>query len=272
MRGASRASLAAARDRLEELARAGSPAALSATGDGLFSVAALLEREGALRRALADPALPGRTKSDLARRLLGDQLDEQALHVLDGVVAARWSRPADLLDALDQLAATAMLIVAEAGGDLDDVEDELFRFSRIVDREPGLLMALTDQGLPLERKRQLVHALLESRARPATLRLVEEVVAHPRGRTLERALADYADLAARRRQRLLATVRVAVPLTSDQESRLAAGLAREFGRAVQLQVELDPSVLGGVHVKVGDSVLDGTVAGRLAEARRRLAG
>lgn len=272
MRGASRDSLSAARERLEELARAGDPSELATAGDGLFAVGALLEREGALRRALADPSLPGKTKTELARRLFGEALPEPALVVLDGAVSARWSRPADLLDALDELGATALLIVAEATGELDDVEDELFRFARIVDREPALLMALTDQGLPLDHKRDLVHALLEGRSRPATLRLVDEVVAHPRGRTLDRALEDYAELAAQRRARLVATVRVAVPLTEAQEERLSAGLAREFGHQVQLQVEVDPSVLGGVHVKVGDSVLDGTVAGRLTEARRRLAG
>jgi len=272
MRGASRDSLASARERLEELGRSADGTGLGPVAEELFSVSALLDREGGLRRALADPSLPGRTKTELARGLLGEQLDEQTLAVLDGVVSARWSRPADLPDALDELGATALLIVAEAAGELDEVEDELFRFSRIVDREPNLLMALTDQRLPVERKRELSHALLESRARPATLRLVDEVVAHPRGRTLDRALADYAELAAQRRQRLVATVRVAIPLTEAQENRLAAALAREFGRQVQLQVELDPAVLGGVHVKIGDEVLDGTVAGRLAEARHRLAG
>jgi F-type H+-transporting ATPase subunit delta len=272
MRGASRDSLAGARDRLEDVGRSDDGAALGPVAEELFSVSALLDREGALRRALADPSLPGRTKTELARRLLDGQVGEQTMAVLDGAVSARWSRPADLLDALDELGATAMLIVAEAAGELDDVEDELFRFSRIVDREPELHMALTDQRLPLERKRELSHALLEGRARPATLRLVDEVVAHPRGRTLDAALAGYAELAAQRRQRLVATVRVAVALTEEQEDRLAAALAREFGRQVQLQVEQDPAVLGGVHVKIGDEVLDGTVAGRLAEARRRLAG
>lgn len=271
MRGASRESLALLRDRLDELARSGEVGGLNPVADGLFAVAAVLEREGALRRALADPVLPAGAKSELVRSLLGDQLDDLTLGVLDAAVAARWSQPRDLLSALDDLGASAALIVAESAGELDDVEDELFRFSRIVDREPALLLALTDQGLPLDRKRELLEALLGNRARPTTLRLVEEAVAYPRGRTLDRALQDYADLAAQRRRRLIAGVRVAVPLTDEQRSRLEAALAREFGSAVQLQVEVDPEVLGGVRVQVGDSVLDGTVVSRLAEARRRLA-
>lgn len=271
MHGASRESLSRARERLDQLARSVDPRAFVRVADGLFSVAGLLEREGRLRRALADPSLPGPTKAELARALLAGQVDEATLGVLDEIVSARWSQPADLLDALDALGATAALIEAEADGELDDVEDELFRFSRIVDREPGLLMALTDQGLPLERKRELVHALLEGRAQPVTLRLVEEVVAHPRGRTLNRALEDYAALAAQRRRRLVAVVRVAVPLTQDEEARLAAALARQFGSQMQLQVEVDPEVTGGVHVRVADVALDGTVATRLAEVRRRLA-
>jgi F-type H+-transporting ATPase subunit delta len=272
MQGASREALAAARDQLEQLGSTGDPRQLTEVGEGLFAVVGLLEREVRLRRALADPALPADAKTSLVRGLLGGRLGEPALEVLDGVVSARWSRPGDVLDALDTLAASATLMAAEADGDLDDVEDELFRFSRIVDREPQLLMALTDQGMPLERKRELVHALLEGRARPATVRLVDEVMASPRGRTLNRALEGYAALAAERRRRLVAAVTVAVPLTDEEEDRLGAALAREFGSQVQLQVEVDPTVMGGVRVHVGDAVIDATVASRLAEARRRLVG
>lgn len=272
MQGASRKALAEVREALEELRGADETARLASVGDGLFSVAGLLEGEVQLRRAVGDPALTVRAKSDLVHALLGGQLDEATLGIVERVVTSRWSQPGDLVDALDTLGASATLMAAEAAGQLDDVEDELFRFSRIVDREPQLLMALTDRGLPLERKRELVHALLEGRALPATLRLVDEVVAHPRGRTLDRALEGYAALAAERRRRLVASVQVALRLTPAEEARLVAALGREFGQQVALQVEVDPSVLGGVRVHVRDFVIDGTVAGRLAEARRRLAG
>ncbi len=270
MRGASREALGALRDRVEELAGSGDPGGLGQVSEELFSVAGLLDHEGGLRRAMADPALPAGTKTQLVRAVLGTKLGEPTLRLLDEVVSARWSQPADLVSGLELLGVELTLVAAETDGELDDVEDELFRFARIVDREPGLLMALTDQRMPTDRKRELVHSLLEERARPGTLRLVEEAVTHPRGRPLDRALEEYAALAARRRHRLMAVVRVAVPLAEDEESRLAAVLGREFGSRMQLQVEVDAAVMGGVHVQVGDTVLDGTIAHRLAEARRRL--
>ena len=190
---------------------------------------------------------------------------------LQDLVASPWHSPADLREAVETLAAEAALVSAEGDGALDDVEDELFRFARLLDREPELRAALTDPGLPEDRKTGLVRALLGERARPATVRLVEVAVTRPRGRSLERVLEELSRLAAARRQRLVAEVRVASPLDDAQTARLAGSLARLYGRPVQLQVDVDPAVLGGVQVRVGDEVLDGTVARRLAEVRRRLA-
>jgi F-type H+-transporting ATPase subunit delta len=93
----------------------------------------------------------------------------------------------------------------------------------------------------------------------------------PRGRTLEDGLEDYAALAADVRSRTLATVTTAVALDEGQKQRLAASLSAQLGVAVQLQVEIDPKVVGGVVVHVGDEVIDGSTRHRLAEARRRLA-
>ena len=162
------------------------------------------------------------------------------------------------------------MTAAEGDGVLDDVEDELFRFARLLEREPLLRAGLTDPGLPDDRKLGLVRSLLSSRAQPATVRLVEVVVTRPRGRSVETALEELSRLAAARRQRLVAAVRVAQPLDDAQTRRLAAVLAQIYGRQVQLQVDVDPGILGGVQVRVGDEVLDGSVARRLQDVRRRL--
>ncbi len=104
------------------------------------------------------------------------------------------------------------------------------------------------------------------------MRLLEIAVTRPRGRSLETAIQDLLDLAAERRSRYVAQVRVARPLDADQEARLQASLARIYGREVQLQVDVDPTVLGGIEVRVGDEVIDGTVSRRLHDVRRSLAG
>ncbi|MCW2598579.1 MAG: synthase subunit delta [Frankiales bacterium] len=275
MQGASRQALVAVRERLTavrtELADSGGSAGLGSIAEGLFAVVRLLDREGHLRRTFGDPSLDRRAKEQLADELLGGQLDPLALGLLKEAVTQRWSSSRDLVDALEVLAVTAVFLAAEADGSLDQVEDELFRFARTVAREPELRAVLTDRALPDDRKQALVDGLLEGKVRPATKRIVQALVLTPRGRTLEDGLEDYSALAADVRSRALATVTTAVPLDDAQRERLAASLSAQLGRPVQLQIEIDPQVIGGVVVHVGDEVIDGSTRHRLATARRRLA-
>ncbi len=198
-------------------------------------------------------------------------MGESAIDLVAGMARDRWSRGRDLADGLEELAVRAEVVVAERAGKLDDVEDELFRFGRIVASQPDLRSALTSAQLPGERKAALVDALLAGKVNPVTGRLIGRLVRNPRGRSVERGLEDYARLAAERRARVIALVRVAVPLTVEQRRRLANGLERTYGHQVHLNVEIDPSVIGGISVQVGDEVIDGTVASRLDDAHRRLA-
>ena len=203
--------------------------------------------------------------------LFGSQLDRGTRsRCWTDLAGFAWDGPGDLVEAAETLAQSAAMSVAERAGALDDVEDELFRFTRLLDREPSLRAALTDHALPDDRKTALVASLLE-RARPETVRLVQEAVLRTGG-SLESRLAALSDLAAARRHREVAHVRVARPLPQEQADRLAAVLQRIYGHPVALQVAVDPDVLGGVEVRVGDEVLDGTVSRRLASARLRLAG
>lgn len=278
MDGSSRESMRAALARLEQQIGA-EPAPVAApsgsspaqeVSEGLYAVAGLLDREPSLRRAFTDPASGPDARRALVQALFARQLGSRPVAVLQELVASPWHSPADLREAVETLAAQAALVAAEADGVLDEVEDELFRFARLLEREPALRAALTDPGLPDRNKLAVVQELLGGRAQPATVRLVDVVVTRPRGRSLESALEELSRLAAARRQRLVAEVRVARPLDEAQTDRLAAALAGIYGRQVQLQVDVDPAVLGGVSVRVGDEVLDGTVSRRLADARRRL--
>jgi F-type H+-transporting ATPase subunit delta len=269
MEGASRASLAAARSALDERAPASGAGELRGLAEQLFAVADLLHRELTVRRALADPSADPGARARLLDRLFGARLPEPALQLLRRVVRSRWNSPLDLEAAVEELGQEALLAAAEVDGSLDNVEDELFRFGRIIDREPELSLALSDVGLPADRKRSLLDRLLLERAHWATLRLVERSVVGPSRRSLDRTLEHLGERAADRRRRLVAVVRTARPLDAEQTARLQAAVSRLYGRQVQLQVDLDPTVLGGVVVRVGDEVIDGSVARRLAEARRR---
>jgi F-type H+-transporting ATPase subunit delta len=272
MQGASRDALARSLARFEQAVPALPPGVAAEVSDGLYAVAGLLDREPSLRRAFTDPASSPDNRRRLAQALLGSQLPAEPMRVFSDVVAERWSAPVDLREAVELLAANAALAGAEADGVLDDVEDQLFRFARLLEREPDLRAALTDPGLPDERKTALLDDLLGTRAHPVTVRLVKAAVTRTRGRSLEAALDELTELAAQRRQRFVAQVRVARPLEPQQEQRLIASLERMYGRQIQLQVDVDPSVLGGISVRIGDEVLDGTVRHNLEDVRRTLAG
>jgi F-type H+-transporting ATPase subunit delta len=275
MRGQSRTSLALARERLDPVLSAGGGASASDTaalGGELFSVVALLDGSTALRRALTDPSRSGDDKAGLAQRLLRGQVGDLALDVVAGVVRARWSADRDLADALEQLGTQALLASAERDDALDRVEDEVFRLSRIVAGDRGLAAAFADRTAGTATRGELVDRLLGAKVHPVTLALARQAVTAPRGRGVEAALAQVLDEAAERRQRLVAVVTAAVPLTAKQTDRLARALGRVYGRPVLVEVAIDPEVVGGVRVAVGDEVLDSTVAARLEEARRRLAG
>lgn len=271
---ASREALNAARERLEALTddTAVDPAVLAGE---LAAVTELLDREVSLRRVLTDPAQPGEAKAELVGRLLGGRVGGEVVDLLSGMVRFRWSAPRDLVDAAEELADTADLIAAERAGGLDAVEDELFRFGRIVATSPELRSALgiKDSGeAARSAKTALLRRLLGGRVHQVTERLVVRLVEHPRGRSLDGGLDALSTLAAARRGRSVAVVTSAVPLSTAQRQRLGDALTRMYGRAIQLNLDVDPDVLGGISVRVGSEVINGTIAERLDEVSRRMAG
>jgi F-type H+-transporting ATPase subunit delta len=274
MRGASRASLAAAKERLAAALSADTSATsaqAASLGDELFAIAGLLDREPSVRRNLSDPTIGGSFRAGLARDLLGHLVSGEALDQFTGVAEGRWSEPADLVDATEQLAVLAICAGADTDGLLDEVEDELFRFARIVGGNPDLRYALANQFVPAEARRGIVTDLLEGKVAGPTLRLISQAAAFPRGRSLDSSLEEYAGLAADLRQRLVAEVHVAAELTTRQRSRLVAALTAAYGHDVHLNVVLDPEIVGGMTVRIGDELINGSVESRLAAVRRDLA-
>ena len=269
MRGASRAAFAQARDRLTEVAADTDVAAT--VGDELFAVVRLLDHEPGLRRALADYTSAPEARTGLVRDLLGDRVSAATLDVVSELASARWSVPRDLVDAAEELAVFATAAAAGGAGNLDDVEDELFRFGRIASGEPELIAALSDPRMPENQKRALLGQLLSGKVADASLRLITQAVINPRGRNLETNLADYARLVADWRQRLIAVVRVATALSASQRQRLSSALSAIYGHGIQLNVIIDPRVVGGMSVQIGDELIDGTLSSRLAELRRHWA-
>ena len=270
MRGASRASFAALTDLLAE-ANISSATVATRLGNELFAVTGLLDTEHGLRRALSDPGKPAAEKAAVTSALLHGKVSGRTESLVVAAAESRWATSGDMVDAIEQLAVEALVLAAEAEDGLDDLEDGLFRFGRVVAAQPELRSALASTWLPAERKDELLAALLRGKVTPVTQRLITQMVTHPRGRGLPEALDMCASVAARRRQQLIAVVRTAVELSATQRRRLADALAASYGHPVHLNVVIDPSVVGGMSVQIGDELIDGTAATRLAAVRRKLA-
>lgn len=269
MRGVSARSLARVLERVEtEIGSSADPAVL---GDELFAFVDILDAEPNLRRILTDPSTQTSTQVGLAQRLLGEKVTAPTLAVVEAAVGERWSSARDLPDGLERAGVNAQVAGAEQAGRLDDLEDELFRFGQVVASNHDLRAAITDRTAPVGAKKRLVANLLENDATPAAVALAQQAVV-ARTRSFRTTLRFFGDIAAARRHRLLATVRAAYSLGESERQRLAAALGRKYGQEVHVNVIVDESVIGGLSVEIGEEVIDGTVASRLEDARRKMAG
>lgn len=269
MSSSARDSAVGLRARLDE--RRDDPG-LSGLSAELFAVAEVLGADSGLRSALVDAGQPAARRVSLARDVFGAEVSVLTADVLADVVGQRWSSSDDLVDAVEELAAQAAFMVAAAQDRLGLVEQELFGFSQAVGQSAPLQMALTDPAVGAEQKRGLVDSLLTGRSTAETAEVLRYSMAHLRGRRVAAVLDALIDLAGEQRDRSVAEVRVARPLAPGQATRLAAALSRVHGRDVNLNVVVDPDVIGGISVRIGNQVTDATVATRLAQARRALVG
>lgn len=242
---------------------------LGRVGQDLFGTADLLRAEPGLRRVATDVSVLGEAKAGLLREVLAGKVSAEALEVVTTAVAHRWTSPRDLPDALEQIGVVA--VVRSARDDADRLEDELFSVGQLVRGNPDLRDALSDPARNRADKSSLVEGLLGGKVLPETVALVQQSLSGSH-RTVGVALAEYQKVAAEVRNQGVATVRVARPLADADRERLANVLSRTYGRTVHLNVVVDPDVIGGIRVEIGDDVIDGTLASRLDEAGRKLAG
>ena len=270
MIGASRTSQAALREAVNARFDGADATALAADGQSILSFTTLLGQERTLRQTLADPALAAAAERELLRSLLDGKVGDGALGLIVETATRRWSTDRDMLDAMHEAGASLLLMSAEKQGRIDRVEEEIFRFGRIIDSNPDLQMALTNPAVAEQSKAAITGQLLAGRADDLTVQLLRAVTSELRGRPVQTAIRDLSALAANRRGRVVAEARSAIPLSPEQSHRLAAALGRIHHREVQLNVTVDPTIVGGLEVRVGDEVIDATLSTRIEAARRRL--
>ena len=267
--GSSRKSLVASRVLLDAAVKGADANSASAVSSELFFVADVLSSNIAVRRALTDPSRDGAAKAAFISDLLGKKIGALALGLVTELSSLRWSSAKDLVLVVEQLAIEAEASAANIAGELDRVEDEIFTAATAFAGSSELRKALTSDAT--NAKATLVADILKG-ASGSTVKLVSQMVNAWRGRSIESAFADYQWALAARRNRVIALVRVAAPITPAQLDRLSTTLTSKVGQPVRINIEIDPSVIGGVSVKFADEMVDGSVSNRLAGAARALAG
>ena len=261
-------SLAAVSSELAEtISAAGLPAA-----DGLFSALDVIDESAALRRALTDPAREASERASVVRSLFGRKAQGSTLSLLEAVVSRRWSADRDLGEAIETLAVTVVAAQAERAGltGLENLEETLLAYSRAVAESHEVQRALTDAQAPQAAKQTLAARLSPSAPAEARL-LIDRAVTTPRGLRPTALVQRFATIVAARQQRWIAQVTVAKSLDSTYLEKLSGSLDRYFGRELKLDVVVDPAVVGGIRVQVGDEVVDSTVAARLNSLERSIA-
>jgi F-type H+-transporting ATPase subunit delta len=238
----------------------------------LFTILTVLSTSVGMRRALTDNARDAGAKAELISNLFGKNISATAQSILASAASLRWSNPSELADAIEQLAVEAESFVADKNNELDQVEDQLFDFARVLTANPELRQALNTAADSDSGKVALLESITKGKYANSTLNLLRRVVVLRRGRNLDATLAAYSHYVSIRRNRVVAHVKTAVALDPAQQKNLVTALGKAIGKSVHINVEVDPKVLGGISIRYGDEIIDGTVVNRLAEASRALVG
>jgi ATP synthase F1 delta subunit len=271
LRAASRAALAALDAAFDDVAGKLRSPGLTTLAEELGSVVRLLIAEPALTKHLAEPSDDATAKVRLVDRLFSDTVDDHTAQLLRTAVSQRWSTESDLVDGIEHMARLALLKRAEVEGEVDEVEDQLFRFGRVLDAEPRLSAALSDYTTPADGRIALLEKVLDgSGVNGTAAALLTQTIAALRGERADEAVVDLAELAVARRGEVVAHVTAAADLSDAQRRRLVEVLSRIYGHPVSVQLHVDPELLGGLSITVGDEVIDGSIASRLAAAQTQL--
>ncbi len=273
MKGTSRQSLAAARATLEKKFTNLDSAGISKVSTDLLSMVAVFDSNIALSRALTDPSRKTEDKSELVKRVFEKGVSEITFAFVKELIALRWSYASDLVRAIERLGVETEAAAAEKDGVLDHLEAELFAFTQTIQNSSELRTVLADRTVQSTAKKSaLIRTLLNGKVTESTIRLIGAMVDQPRGRNIEAGMRDLAEAVAARKNRTIVHVKSAIALSKDQIDRITKSLSAQIGATVRLNVEIDPNILGGLSVRFGDELIDGSIATRIVGAERTLSG
>jgi F-type H+-transporting ATPase subunit delta len=270
--GTSRVSVLSLRGALDEKVNNLSANDAAQFSNDLFTILTVLSSSVGMRRALTDNSRDAAAKAELISNLFGKNIGAAAQSILATAASLRWSSPSELADAIEQIAVEAESVVADKNNELDKLEDQLFDFSQVLTANPELRQALNTSADSDSGKVALLESIIKGKYANSTINLLRRVVSLRRGRNIDATLAAYSHYVTIRRNRVVAHVTTAVALDPAQQQNLISALSKAIGKTVHINVEVDPKVLGGLSIRYGDEIIDGTVVNRLAEASRALVG
>lgn len=272
LRAASRDALSAVTGEFDAVAGRLREPGLTRLADELAAVVKLMISGPSLAKTLAEPTDNRSAKAALVDRLLTGKVDDRTLQIVRTAASQRWSTEADLIDGIEHTARLALLKRAVVADQVDEVEEQLFRFGRVLDSESQLSGLLSDYTTPADGRIALLNKLFDvgSGVNGTAAALLSQTVGLLRGERADEAVIDLAELAVSRRGELVAHVTAAADLSDAQRTRLTDVLTRIYGHPVSVQLHVDPELLGGLWIAVGDEVIDGSIASRLAAAQTQL--
>jgi len=267
MASSTRQALAAAKEALNPLLKG----ADLAFAEEVLSIGTAISSSIQLRNILSDPSGENKSKQGALNAVFGKHVSKDALAFAQTVSGLRWSKGSDLVRGFQELGVYAVASIASKNSKLAALEDELFSVRQVIDSDHELQQAFSSRQADLDSKATLIETLTKGKLGAEAALLVKYAVLSIGAQKLSAVLEKIGKQVSEVASRLVATVTVAAPLSSAQLERLDTLLAKSYGQQLNLNVEIDPNILGGVKVQVSGEIIDGSVASRLNQAKLQLA-
>ena len=237
----------------------------------IFGIGAAIGSSVQLRNILSDPSGENKAKAGALQAVFGKSVSKEALEFAGTLSSYRWSKGGDLVAAFTQLGVFTIAGIVAKAKKLEELEGELFAFNQALASDRDLQTAFSSRQASLDAKLELIATLTNKKVSEAAGILIRNAVINSRNVRLAVMLDGFIKQVSAYASRLVANVTVAAELNASQLERLEKSLAKTYGQEINLNVEIDPSILGGVKVQVSGEIIDGSVVARLNQAKMQLA-